>query len=159
MRATFSRSPGQNRSSAAISMDRRWAARFRRNKTFFFVDWQGTRLRTGVTRFSVVPTLAQRQGIFTQAIFDPATSPRTQFPSNTIPLSRFDPTAIQILAALSGSRCFRSKQLSSEPPPNPTIRIRPTSGWIVISDDKHRAFGRYTFFPRRRYSRNAVAGG
>src|SRR5579883_433668 len=34
------------------------------NKTFFFGDWQGTRLRTGVTRFSVVPTLAQRQGIF-----------------------------------------------------------------------------------------------
>src|SRR5882724_10717251 len=37
------------------------------NKTFFFADWQGTRLRTGVTRFSVVPTLAQRRGIFTQA--------------------------------------------------------------------------------------------
>ena len=37
------------------------------NKTFFFADWQGTRLRTGITRFSVVPTLAQRQGIFTQA--------------------------------------------------------------------------------------------
>ena len=24
------------------------------NKTFFFADWQGTRLRTGITRFSVV---------------------------------------------------------------------------------------------------------
>src|SRR5206468_12579491 len=56
------------------------------NKTFFFAEWQGTRLRTGITRFSVVPTLAQRQGIFTQAIFDPATSPRTQFPVNAIPL-------------------------------------------------------------------------
>jgi hypothetical protein len=33
----------------------------RKNKTFFFVDWQGTRLRTGITRFSTVPTLAQRQ--------------------------------------------------------------------------------------------------
>jgi hypothetical protein len=28
------------------------------NKTFFFADWQGTRLRTGITRFSVVPTVA-----------------------------------------------------------------------------------------------------
>src|ERR1041385_6109428 len=46
------------------------------NRTFFFTDWQGTRLRTGVTRFSVVPTLAQRQGNFTQAIYDPATSAR-----------------------------------------------------------------------------------
>src|SRR5271169_6418615 len=55
------------------------------NKTFFFADWQGTRLRTGITRFSVVPTLAQRQGIFTQSIFDPATSPRSRFANNTIP--------------------------------------------------------------------------
>src|ERR1043165_9818039 len=46
------------------------------NQTFFFTDWQGTRLRTGVTRFSVVPTLAQRQGTFVQPIFDPATTPR-----------------------------------------------------------------------------------
>ena len=67
------------------------------NKTFFFVDWQGTRLRTGITRFSVVPTLAQRQGIFTQPIFDPASSPRTPFPNNTIPASRFDPIASQVL--------------------------------------------------------------
>src|SRR4029077_14599378 len=58
------------------------------NKTFFFVDWQGTRLRTGITPFSVVPTVAQRQGIFTQAIFDPATTPRTQFANNTIPANR-----------------------------------------------------------------------
>src|SRR5262249_28041001 len=66
-----------------------------KSKTFFFVDWQGTRLRTGVTRFSVVPTLAQRQGIFTQPIFDPAT--RTQFPNNTIPASQFDRIGAQIL--------------------------------------------------------------
>ncbi len=51
-----------------------------RNKSFFFVDWQGTRLRTGITRFSVVPTLAQRQGLFSQPTFDPTSSPRTQFP-------------------------------------------------------------------------------
>src|SRR4051794_25901576 len=68
-----------------------------RNRTFFFTDWQGTRLHTGITRFSVVPTLAQRQGIFSQAIFDPASSPRTQFANNTIPASRFDPIAGAIL--------------------------------------------------------------
>src|SRR5882724_9320144 len=67
------------------------------NKTFFFADWQGTRLRTGITRFSVVPTLAQRQGIFNQTIFDPATSLRTPFSNNTIPAARFDPLAVQVL--------------------------------------------------------------
>jgi hypothetical protein len=67
------------------------------NKTFFFVDWQGTRLRTGLTRFSVVPTVNQRNGIFTQTIFDPATSPGTPFPGNAIPATRFDPIAARIL--------------------------------------------------------------
>jgi len=69
----------------------------RRNKTFFFADWQGTRLRTGVTRQAVVPTLAQRGGVFTATIYDPASSPRTAFPSNTIPASRLDPIAMQVL--------------------------------------------------------------
>src|SRR5690349_11208504 len=35
-----------------------------KDKTFFFADWQGTRLRTAVTRISTVPSLTQRQGIF-----------------------------------------------------------------------------------------------
>src|ERR1035437_4032506 len=69
----------------------------RKNKTFFFADWQGTRLRTGITRQSVVPTVAQRNGVFTSTIYDPASSPRTPFPSNTIPASRFDPLAAQVL--------------------------------------------------------------
>src|SRR5205807_2297828 len=46
----------------------------RRNKTFFFVDWQGTRLRTAVTRFSTVPTIAQRQNVLstiTASLVDP----------------------------------------------------------------------------------------
>jgi hypothetical protein len=68
-----------------------------KNKTFFFVDWQGTRLLTGITRFSTVPTAAQRSGVFTTPIYDPTTSPRTLFPSNTIPSTRFDPIALQVL--------------------------------------------------------------
>jgi hypothetical protein len=68
-----------------------------KNKTFFFADWQGTRLRTGITRFSTVPTGAQRQGIFSSGIYDPATSPRQVFAGNAIPASRFDPIAAEIL--------------------------------------------------------------
>ncbi|MDQ6664998.1 MAG: carboxypeptidase regulatory-like domain-containing protein, partial [Acidobacteriota bacterium] len=69
-----------------------------KNKTFFFVDWQGTRLRTGITRFSTVPTEAQRAGAFKTNIYDPVSPTRTQFPNNTIPASRFDPLARQLLA-------------------------------------------------------------
>ena len=42
-----------------------------KNKTFFFVDWQGTRLRTGITRISTVPTAKQRNGIFLGADLRP----------------------------------------------------------------------------------------
>ena len=102
------------------------------NKTFFFVDWQGTRQQTGITRFSVVPTLAQRKGIFTQPIFDPASSPRTQFVNNTIPATRFDSLGLQILEHyplpnVAGANNFVRTA------PNPTIRIRPTSGSTVTS--------------------------
>ena len=69
----------------------------RSNQTFFFADWQGTRLRTGITRQSVVPTVAQRSGVFNAAIFDPATSPRVAFTNNTIPTNRLDPLALQVL--------------------------------------------------------------
>jgi len=46
------------------------------NKAFFFVDWQGTRLRIGNTKTSTVPTGIQRAGIFSTAIYDPATTYR-----------------------------------------------------------------------------------
>ena len=69
----------------------------RKNKTFFFVDWQGTRLLTGITRFSTVPTLAQRGGVFTTTIYNPSTNPRTPFPNNTIAMSLFDPAGLQVL--------------------------------------------------------------
>jgi hypothetical protein len=75
--------------------------------TFFFADYQGQRQSIGRTAISTVPTLLQRQGIFTEAtsgrppvIYDPATtagSTRTPFPDNTIPLTRIDPVALALL--------------------------------------------------------------
>ena len=70
----------------------------RKNRTFFFADWQGTRLRTGATRFSTVPTVPQRLGVFANAIYDPASSPRQPFVNSTIPANRVDPIAAQLLS-------------------------------------------------------------
>ena len=68
-----------------------------RDKTFFFVDYQGTRLQTGTPRTSTVPTSLQRHGIFSNAIYDPATTRlsngvyvRDPFLNNTIPADRWD---------------------------------------------------------------------
>jgi len=76
-----------------------------RNRTFFFVDYQGQRQDIERTVLSTVPTMAQRQGVFTQNIYDPATTvsngaggfTRTQFSNNTIPIERMDPIARSLL--------------------------------------------------------------
>lgn len=84
-----------------------------RDHTFFFVDYQGQRQHIGRTVISTVPTLLQRQGIFTEAIagrvpavYDPATTAsngsggvtRTPFANGTIPGGRIDPVALALLA-------------------------------------------------------------
>ena len=78
-----------------------------RDRTFFFVDYQGQRQAIGRTAISTVPTLLQRQGIFTEpiggrvpVICDPATtsgSSRSLFPGNAVPPGRMDPVAAALL--------------------------------------------------------------
>ena len=85
----------------------------RRDRSFFFVDYQGQRQHIGRTVISTVPTLLQRQGVFTEAIggrvpavYDPATTvpdgtggfARTAFSNGTIPQDRLDPVALALLA-------------------------------------------------------------
>src|SRR5215471_15762152 len=71
----------------------------RKNRTFFFADYQGTRWRRGATFRTSVPTPEQRAGDFTQTfnqtgqlvvIYDPltGTSVRTPFAGNKIPANR-----------------------------------------------------------------------
>jgi len=115
------------------------------NRTFFFADWQGTRLRTGLTRFSVVPTAAQRQGIFAQPIFDPATNPRTQFVNNTIPTTSFDGLGLQVLQHyplpnVTGANNFVRTATEPDDQDQADFRVDRYFG------EKHRVFGRYTFF-------------
>jgi hypothetical protein len=94
-----------------------------KSKTFFFVDYQGTRQPGGVTDTTSVPTAAMRQGIFTGLtngsgggagspvnIYNPfsvAADPscpssqptciRAPFPNNVIPQSLINPVATQWL--------------------------------------------------------------
>ena len=74
-------------------------------KTFFFVNYNGKRGENPFDQFSVVPTLLEREGNFSQTrytsgarspvmIFNPATG--AQFPNNTIP--RINPIAAGLLA-------------------------------------------------------------
>jgi hypothetical protein len=75
-----------------------------RNKLFYFVDYQGSRLSTSNVDFSSVPTPAEVSGDFSAdaPIYDPATTvldangtviSRQLFPNNKIPSNRIDPIA------------------------------------------------------------------
>lgn len=82
----------------------------RRDNTFFFFAYEGSRRKTGMTRIMTVPTEQQRRGDFSQtfdargsliAIYDPATTSgnsRTAFPGNVIPQHRLDPVALELMA-------------------------------------------------------------
>lgn len=79
----------------------------RRSKIFFFVAYEGNRTRTGIATTLTVPTLLQRTGDFSQTfnakgtlipIYDPATSPRTQFTGNIIPSTELDPVAVKLMS-------------------------------------------------------------
>jgi outer membrane receptor protein involved in Fe transport len=80
----------------------------RRDRTFFFADYQGGRDRRGQSTILDVPTEAFRNGDFrgARAIYDPgptgtiAASRRQQFANNIIPADRISPVARAILSRL-----------------------------------------------------------
>jgi hypothetical protein len=67
------------------------------NRTFFFGDYAGLRVKEGQTFTSTVPTAPMRAGNFSGVadIYDPFTG--LQFPANVIPGDRIDPAAAAIL--------------------------------------------------------------
>ena len=73
------------------------------DQTFFFVNYNGNRSRTPYDAFNTVPTDLERAGNFSQSfnntpvsIYDPRTN--APFPGNVIPLSRLDPSALNLLS-------------------------------------------------------------
>ncbi|MBI2680049.1 MAG: TonB-dependent receptor, partial [Candidatus Solibacter usitatus] len=116
-----------------------------KNKTFFFVDWQGTRLRTGITRISTVPTAKQRDGVFSTPIFDPATNPRIPFPNNTIPKDRFDPIALSVLAHYPTPSLTTSANNYSRTAVEPDNQDQFDTRIDHYFGPNHRVFGRYTY--------------
>jgi len=114
------------------------------NKTFFFADWQGTRLRTAITRFSTVPTEALRDGVFPTAIKDPVTG--VAFANNSILPAQFDVIAKQVLAhyphATLPGAANNFVRTAVEPDNQDQLDARIDR---YIGAD-HRVFGRYSYF-------------
>jgi hypothetical protein len=71
-----------------------------KNRTFFFADYEGSRVREGITRVTNVPTLAERIGDFSQSLFHKPINPFTQqpFSGNKIPDPFINPIGKAIAA-------------------------------------------------------------
>jgi hypothetical protein len=125
------------------------------NRLFFFGDYQGVKQLIGVTRISTIPTLAERQGIFTgvSKIYNPASTTvvggkyvRQEFPNDVIN-APLDPAAKALLARL----------------PTPTNLTAAANNYSRTANDadhqnqfdiridgaigaRGRAFGRYSYY-------------
>lgn len=87
----------------------------RRDRTFFFADYQGIRLREPRSIVSTIPTLQQRAMVTSgdffglgTPIYDPEIvsggaiqqNQRAQFPGNRIPVGRLDPVSVRLFGLL-----------------------------------------------------------
>jgi len=123
-----------------------------KNRTFFFFAWQSSREVNAAPQLAAVPSLSNRAGIFTQTIYDPATtaanpngtgSVRTPFPGNVVPANRIDPVSRKLLALypapnLTGKNNFFSNQ-------EETVNNDQYIGRIDHRfSDKDSLFGRYS---------------
>jgi hypothetical protein len=94
-----------------------------REKTFFFANYEGSRIRSAGSNFTLtVPSAALRQGDFSQepggvnrnsTIYDPLTltgtgtsAVRQPFPDKRIPSSRWDPVSSRIMELFPLPNCF-----------------------------------------------------
>lgn len=132
----------------------------KRNKIFFFGDFQGTRSRQGGQRTTTVPNDAFRAGDFSSVatrspIFDPATgnadgSGRLPFPGNVIPANRINSVARNLLSILPRAN------LSQAPDVNyvagGTVQQDNNQSDVRLDynlSDSDKLFARYTYFGSR----------
>ena len=129
---------------------------FLKNKLFGFFSWQSTLERAGRSYTSSVPSLAARNGDFSNQpdpdheIYDPLTltdGVRLPFPGFVIPASRFDPVAKRIVdlypeANIAGREDLKNNFFFSPAKKTDSHQYDIRVDWNV--SDTTRAFGRYS---------------
>src|SRR5436190_7516483 len=125
-----------------------------KDQTFYFFDYQGYRVKQGATYLSTVPSLKMRQGDFSElnrVIYDPRTG--LPFAGNVVPISRFDPTAKNILEQLipepnTAGAVSASGQVINNYLINPTIQRQDNQIDLKVDHSltsNNRFFTRYSF--------------
>jgi hypothetical protein len=115
----------------------------KKNKLFYFVNYEGTRLKEPGTTTATVPTAALRSGNFSSVstpIVDPLTN--LPFPNNQIPANRIDPAAAFFLQFVpqpnvgANQYVFNTSLAHNEDQGNARI------DWAIGQNDNF--FGRYS---------------
>jgi hypothetical protein len=131
-----------------------------KDRTFFFGNYEGLRIRFSPTNVTRLPTLAERNGDFSginpltgrpyPTIYDPATCPFmcTPFPNNQVPADRISQLARQVL-----NRMPLPNFATTQPGLNHlNVGREPTDvdQFTIRGDHRlsaaHQLFGRFTFF-------------
>lgn len=133
----------------------------RRDRTFYFVNYQGWRIREPQTFVATVPTALMRQADFSEinrAIYDPLS--RAPFSGNRLPASRLDPASSNIMAKIypeangPGQRSAIGQVINNYVT-NPSLRRQDDQFDIKVDQrlgNSNHFFGRYSF---QRSERNA----
>ncbi|MFN0086020.1 MAG: TonB-dependent receptor domain-containing protein [Blastocatellia bacterium] len=120
-----------------------------KNRTFWFADYEGLRDREGVPRVRLVPTAAEKAGLFSAAVVDPFATGRPEFSRNAagqwvIPSARWDPVGAAIVKLIpdpnvAGTTLFASTPITSTRQDQFDVRVdHQFAGNITF-------FGRYSF--------------
>ncbi len=120
-----------------------------KNRTFWFGDYEGLRDREGVPRVRLVPTAAEKAGLFSSAVVDPFATGRPEFSKNAagqwvIPSSRWDPVGTAIVKLIPDPNVPNSTIYAS----TPVTRTRQDQFDVRVDHQfasNITLFGRYSF--------------
>ena len=122
-----------------------------KNRTFWFGDYEGLRDQEGIPRTRLVPTAAEKAGLFSTVVVDPFAAGRPAFSQNAqgqwvIPAERWDPVGAAIVALIpdanasaGGQPIYASTPITDTRQDQFDVRIdhQFTSNFTI--------FGRYSF--------------
>jgi hypothetical protein len=121
----------------------------RKNRLFWFADYEGVRGREGVPQSRALPSAQEKAGIFNTPVFDPFAAGKPQFGRNAngqwvISQDRWDPVAAKIVALIPDPNVPGTNIYAS----TPTTRTRADQFDVRMDYQVSRdtqLFGRYSF--------------
>ena len=152
--------PGYKRNQFGTSV----GGPIKKNKTFYFGNYEGARVRQGITKVATEPTVAMKNGNFSALptiIYDPTSLhsvngvlTRNPFPGNIIPAALISPTGRNVLSLFPDPNTPGTSAANGLYTSSPT-KTDDFDQFTVRVDhrfsDSHNLFGRYSFSKENRF--------